>query len=167
MNRMGPLKPVLFLWAALPVLLVSCSTLVPFYPMGKGWPPESRKIRGSAELVAVRVDKNADWDSVEAETRRLLPLLLREKGYVQGTEYRVEAVLIEREYMENWKTRRSLSAEVRIWSNNGYTEGAVPLSAGKALFLGKKNLSSSKVLNDLLKAALSRALRALAKGTAD
>lgn len=166
MNSIHHPVKLLFLWAILPALLASCSTLALFYPLGKGWPPEGPKVLGSAELGTVRVDKNAGWDSVEAETRRLVPLLLREKGYARGQDYRVDVILIEREYMENWKTRRSLSAEIRILDNDGAGENA-PLAAGKALFLGKKSLSSSKVLNDLLKAALSRALRALSRGTAD
>ncbi|MDR2662832.1 MAG: hypothetical protein LBC31_07545 [Treponema sp.] len=156
---------ILFLSAVLPAFLASCSTVALFYPLGKSWPPEGPKVLGSAQLGTIRVDKSADWDSVEAETRRLVPLLLREKGYVEGPEYLIEVVLIEREYMENWKTRRSLSAEIRIRENGGTGEKA-PVAAGKALFLGKKSLSSSKVLNDLLKAALSQALRALSKRTA-
>ena len=119
------------------------------------------------------MDKTADWDSVEDETRRLLPLLLAAAGYetpgasggsgaentagASGGSLRVDAVLIEREYMENWKTRRSLSAEIRIFRNGG----EVPAAMGKALLAGSKSLSSSEVLHDLLKRALAGAFEAL------
>ena len=172
--------------------LSSCSTLN--IPYSKGWSPGSGTQSGTMELGMVRVDKNTDWDSVEAETRRLLLLLLAEKGYkqtIQETvpEYRIDAVLIEREYMENWKTRRSLSAEIFIWkieepkieSFNELTFQALqalaigygtefysigekaPLAAGKTLLSGGKSLSSSKDLHNLLKLALDRALKALPK----
>jgi hypothetical protein len=112
----------------------------------------------------VRVDKNADWDSVEAETRRLLPLILTERKYpysdTDENRYTVDIVLIEREYMENWKTRRSLSAEVMFFKQGG----TIPLSAGKAVLTGtKKSLSSSKVIYRLIISALSGALKGLPK----
>ncbi|GHV86657.1 hypothetical protein AGMMS50230_22650 [Spirochaetia bacterium] len=139
----------------------SCSTLG--ISSGQGWsalPPEKR---GTALLGTIRVDKNADWDSIEAEAKRLLPLLLAEDGYAalpvyaeEGKTYRIDAILIEREYMENWKTRRSLSAEIRIFGSSEEL-----LSAGKALLSGGKSLSSSKVLYKLVRLALSRALEAL------
>jgi len=143
------------------ILLGSCSML----PSGKSWSTVSKKQRDAVELGTIRVDKNADWDSVEAEARRFLPLCLAERGYIQNapgkSRYRVEAVVIEREYMENWKTRRSLSAEVLIWEQG---EKFLPLAAGKAVVSGTtKSLSSSKILQRMLRSALSRALGALPK----
>ena len=144
---------------------LSCSMLG--IPSGQNWSPGSGKLLGFAETGTVRVDKNADWDSVEAETRRLLPLFLAEAGYRQSAPdinvpgqmplYRVDAVLVEREFLENWKTRRSLSAEVIILKNE------TPVAVGKAVLSGNKSLSSSTVLHDLLKLALSNALKALPK----
>ena len=139
-------------------LFCSCSTL----PSGKSWSTASRTRRGSAELRTVRVDKNADWDSVQAETSRLLPLLLAKRGYAYSdtaeNRFITDVVLIEREYMENWKTRRSLSAEVMFFTPGG----SVPLSAGKVMLSGtKKSLSSSKVLHKLINIAFSRALKGL------
>ena len=134
----------------------------------KSWSSGSKNIIAYIELGMIRVEKNNDWDSLEAETRRLLPLMLTEKGYSTNNieipddnipSYRIDAVLIEREYMENWKTRRSLSAEIII--HNTGTEDNAPLAAGKALLLGDKSLSSSKVLHDLLQLALDRAIQAL------
>jgi len=144
------------------VLLVSSCSILPY---GKSWSTVPKKQRATVELGGVRVDKNADWDSVEAEARRFLPLLLAERGYVQNvpeeSRYRVEAVLIEREYMENWKTRRSLSAEIVIWEQS---EGILPLAAGKAVVSGTtKSLSSSKMIHRILGSALSSALGALPK----
>ncbi|MDR2211190.1 MAG: hypothetical protein LBO65_07000 [Spirochaetaceae bacterium] len=164
-------------WGLLLFFLGSCSTLG-FQPAAKGWPVPEEHL-GTAELGNIRVDKNADWDSVEAETRRILPLLLAEQGYGPGPEYLVDAVIIEREYMENWKTRRSLSAEIRIWKNPGNRnhagdpqdpphgedagQGKLPLSAGTALLSGNRSLSSSRMLHRLLYMALTRALRELEK----
>jgi hypothetical protein len=121
----------LFLGTFTSIGFCSCSMLG--FPSGRSWSPFSGKGRGFAELGTVRVDKNADWDSVDAETRRLLLLLLSEAGFKQGTQlqlstaagdlteqkpfYKVDAVLIEREYMENWKTRRSLSVEILFFIN--------------------------------------------------
>jgi len=143
------------------ILLGSCSIL----PSGKRWSTVSGKQVAAVEIGTIRVDKNADWDSVEAEGRRFLPLLLAEKGYIQSaperSAYKVEAVLIEREYMENWKTRRSLSAEVMIWDKG---ESILPLAVGKAVLAGTvKTLSSSRVLHKMLNSALSNALGALPK----
>ena len=164
----------------------SCSTLG--FLSGQSWPLLSGRQLGTAELGTIRVDKNTDWDSVEAEARRLLPLLLSEAGYKPGSRnmdsalapkteshpvFTVEAALIEREYMENWKILRSLSAEVIIRQSregmavnkdaNASIENNVPVAAGKAALSGTKSLSSSKMLHKLLKSALSNALRALPK----
>jgi hypothetical protein len=118
---------------------------------------------GSIELGTVRVDKYADWTSVEAEARRFLPLLLAEKGYIMSdteeNRYRIDAVLIEREYMEEWKTRRSLSAEILIWKRD---QTELPLCAGGAVLTGsRKSLSSSKIVHDLLRSAIANAVKGL------
>jgi len=143
------------------VLLGSCSIL----PSGGSWSFVPGKQVAAVEIGTIKVDKNVGWDSVEAEARRFLPLLLAERGYIQNvpekSRYRVEAALIEREYMENWKTRRSLSAEVIIWEQG---ENLLPLAAGKTVVDGSvKSLSSSKVLHRILNSALSSALEALPK----
>jgi hypothetical protein len=141
------------------IALGSCTAL----PSVKSWSLVSSKQKGSTEIGTIRVDKNAGWDSVEAETARLLPLLLAEERYLySNTEnrYRVDAVLIEREYMKNWKTRRSLSAEIIIWEKGK----ALPTAAGKAILTDStKSLSSSKTLHKLLNSALLSALRGLPK----
>ena len=166
MNRIN--RIFLFLGIIICFGFSSCSILG--IPSGQNWSPGSGKQLGVMEMGTVRVDKNADWDSIEAETRRLLPLFLAEEGYKQAETdllwqknniYRADVVLIEREYMENWKTRRSLSAEIFIWEN--ITGKEILLAAGKALLSGNKSLSSSKVLHDLLKLALSNTLKAIPK----
>jgi len=144
----------------LTILFYSCSS----FPSTKSWSAVSRTRKGSAELRTVRVDKNADWDSVEAETSRLLPLLLAERGYpypeMSENRFLADVALIEREYMENWKTRRSLSAELMFF-RPGET---IPLSAGKAVLSGtKKSLSSSRTLHKLIRSALSNAIKGLPK----
>jgi hypothetical protein len=137
--------------------LNSCSTI------STDWSFVSGRRTAAVELGTVRVDKIADWTSVEAEARRFLPILLAEKGYIisdtEENRYRIDAVLIEREYMEEWKTRRSLSAEVLIWKRD---EAALPLSAGGAVLTGSgKSLSSSKVVHDLLRSAIANAIKGL------
>jgi hypothetical protein len=150
---------IFFVSLCLGAWFFSCST--PGFSSSQNWSPALDKQLGAAEIGAIRVDKNADWDSVEAETRRLLPLLLSKAGYTHNAEeqeaFTVDAVLIEREYMENWKIRRSLSAEIVIRKNNE------TIAAGKALLTGTKSLSSSKVLHKLLESALNGALKALGK----
>ena len=107
-------------------------------------------------------------------------MFLSEAGYKTGSTetalleqkpaYTLDAILIEREYMENWKTRRSLSVEIFIWKNEKVVNSSeipktagdkMPLAAGKALLSGSKSLSSSRVLHNLLKLALSNALKAM------
>jgi len=143
------------------LLLCSCSIL----PSGGNWSFVPGKQLEAVEIGTIHVDKNAGWDSVEAEARRFLPLLLAERGYIQNvpgkSTYRVEAVLIEREYLENWKTRRSLSAEIMIW---GRGDNLLPLAAGKTVLSGTvQTLSSSKALHKMISSALSSALEALPK----
>jgi hypothetical protein len=140
--------------------LNSCGTIPGDWSFALG-----RRAAIIVELGTVRVDKYADWNSVEAEARRFLPLLLAKKGYVvsdtEENRYRIDAVLIEREYMENWKTRRSLSAEVLIWKRG---EAALPLSAGGTVLTGsRKSLSSSKVVHDLMRSAIANAIKGLPK----
>lgn len=180
-HRNYRIKCTFFISAFFCLGFFSCSILG--FPSAQSWSPSFGEQYGFIELGTIRVDKNADWDSVEAEARRLLPLFLSEAGYKQAAQgadlpeqlplYRIDAVLIEREYMENWKTRRSLSAEIVIWknetgSNLNYesTTGInkkPPLAAGKSLLSGNKSLSSSKALHGLLKSALSNAIKALPK----
>jgi hypothetical protein len=159
-----------------------CSCSILGIPSGFNWSPGSGKKHGDIKVGTIRVDKNADWDSVEAETKRLLPLLLSQAGYGQASqktdsllpiiENKADVVLIEREYMKNWKTLRSLSAEVLIFECRIIPDLNDPsvlieeknlLAAGKALLSGKKSFSSSKVLYDLLELALSNALKAMPK----
>ncbi|MCL1928590.1 MAG: hypothetical protein FWG07_07345 [Treponema sp.] len=171
----------IFFGVCLSLCLLSCSMLG--IPSGKNWSPDTGRFFDTLEIGTIQVDKNADWDSVESETKRLLPLLLAKAGYKQVSQgtalpeqlpaYKIDAVLIEREYMENWKTRRSLSAEILVWKNEimenaddvtaGKPGKRTVLAAGKAILSGAKSFSSSKTLHDLLESALSNALRALPK----
>ncbi|MDR0447143.1 MAG: hypothetical protein LBH07_00570 [Treponema sp.] len=162
------MKYLLFLSMGIVFILTSCTNLG--FISGKSWSSDENRFV-SLELGTVQIDKKTDWDSVEAETRRLLPFLFfefwtKQEIPVPEPAFRVDVILIEREYLENWKTRRSLSAEILVW-NAGITENLtgekIPLAAGKALLSGNKSLSSSKVLHSLLKHALSNALKALPK----
>ncbi|MDR1930560.1 MAG: hypothetical protein LBQ44_08035 [Treponema sp.] len=146
-------------------LITACSTFDVPIASGQGWSgPETRRNvfpGGRVRIGTVKADKGSDWNSLEREIGGLLPLLLLERGYVPvegGADYRIDTVVIEREYPSGWTTKRSLSTEIRIWKEDG---GAPLASAGRAVLSGKKSLASSKTLTRLLKLALSKALAGL------
>jgi hypothetical protein len=153
---------VVFLLAVLAGgMLASCASLDMPFPSGKSWvQPVSPK--GHLRIGAISADKSSEWNSLEREMAGLLPLLLLEQGYAaaETAGCRIDASVIEREYLSGWKTKRSLSAEIRIWKEGEEQ----PFSAGKAMLSGDQSLASSKVLSTLLKLALSKALLGLEKG---
>jgi hypothetical protein len=154
----------LFLTIGIFFIISSCGSFG--IPAGKSWSHNTKNGLIPFELGTVLVDKKADWDSVEAETKRLLPLIFLEQGHklAYNQAIKADAILIEREYLENWKTQRSISVEILIWNLQEKSgEEKIYLGAGRALLSGNKSLSSSKVLYNLLKLALSNALKALPK----
>jgi hypothetical protein len=124
---------------------------------------------GTLRLETVSVDKAVDKTSVEKEIRGRAPLIFLKKRYLlvpEGEEarYRADIRAIEREYVSGWKTRRSLSMEVFIWQDDeAGNRDPVPLASGRAAGTGQGSLSSSPVLDRLLKTAVKRALGALKK----
>ena len=128
--------------------------------------------RGTIRVISVAADKSGAWTSVENETRDMLPLLLSEKAFLvvsssSFSDYCAEVKVREREYPDRWQTKRSLSAEVRIWktSAQGDAQGSVdeplPLSAGRSLSEGTHSFASSKVLSFMLRRAVRNAVRGL------
>jgi hypothetical protein len=154
------MKKLLWLCAAL-VLYSSCAAFPPIFPHQEAWSSAGTFGRGTMAVGTISVDSITGWDSLEKEIGGLLPLLLVEKGYVPPdtetkADFTADVSLIEREYMEGWKTKRSLSVEVRIRG-----AGDAILSAGRAMLSGNKSFASSNVTNVLLRSALSKALSAL------
>lgn len=123
--------------------------------------------RGTIRIISVSVDKSGDWGSLENEIAGLLPLFFSEESYrvvssPARADYCAEVKVREREYPDGWRTRRSLSAEVRFWSDEE-TSG-LPLSAGRVLLQGNRSLASSKTLSGMLRKAVKNAVRGLPAG---
>jgi hypothetical protein len=143
--------------AGLWVLCLSCAAV----PVKEAWSSAGTFSKGTMAAGKISVDSVTGWDSLEREIAGLLPLLFLEKGYAppgtkSGADFTAEVSVIEREYMEGWKTKRSLSIELRIRG-----QGDTILAAGRAMLSGNKSLASSNVTSVLLRSALSKALSAL------
>jgi hypothetical protein len=152
------MKKFFLLFAAgLSALCSSCAV----FPVREAWSSSGTFDKGTMAAGKISVDSVTGWDSLEKEIAGLLPLLFLEKGYAppdteSGADFTAEVSVIEREYMEGWKTKKSLSVELRIRGR-----GEALLAAGRAMLSGNKSLASSQVTNVLLRAALSKALSAL------
>jgi hypothetical protein len=152
------MKKTFWLFAAgLWLLCVSCTVV----PVKEAWSSAGTFDKGTMTAGKISVDSVTGWDSLEREIAGLLPLLFLEKGYAppdagNEADFTADVSVIEREYMEGWKTKRSLSVELRIRG-----PGNVLLAAGRAMLSGNKSLASSNVTNVLLRSALSKALSAL------
>ena len=127
-----------------------------------------KKVKGSIRIISVSAERSGEWGALEKEAADLLPLLFSERGYhtvsvSSPADYSAEVRVREREYPDGWNTKRSLSAEVRLWA--GEEEGSLvipmPLSAGRALNHGKQSFSSSKTLTAMLRKAVKNAINGL------
>ena len=139
---------------------------------GRGW-------QGTVRIVSVSAEKSGEWGSVspfllEKEMGDLLPLLFSEEAYLvvspaAEADFYAEVKVREREYPDRWQTKRSLSAEVRLWSDaaEGSVSQPLPLSAGRALLNGKQSLASSKTLSSMLRKAVKSALQGLPPAKTD
>ena len=158
----GRLVLFLFLGAA---VLAGCSSLPPDSRQDSSWRvKERRKIKGTIHIASVSADRYGEWGSLEKELKVLAPLFFLEYKYHAVSpsvpaDFTAELTVREREYPRGWQTRRSLSAEVRIWK--GDADGPLPVSAGRALITGKQSLASSKTLNRLFRKALKNAVRGI------
>jgi hypothetical protein len=142
-----------------------CSSFSVDSTENSSWKPdEIEKAKGTIRIVSVSADKAGEWGSLEKEINDLLPLLFSEESYFvvpasEEADYSVEVKAREREYPEGWRTKRSLSVEVRLWAGN--SDGPLPLAAGRSLIHGTKSLASSKTLNTMLRKAIRLAVRRL------
>ena len=121
---------------------------------------------GTVRIISVHAEKPGEWGLLEKEVGDLLPLLFFEKGYIavspdEEAALLAEVTVREREYIDGWKTRRSLSAEVRLWAREEFADQPLPLSAGRALSNGKQSFASSKTLSAMLRKAVKNAVNGL------
>jgi len=127
---------------------------------------KDEKAKGTVRIVSVSAEKSGEWGALEKEVKDLLPLLFFEYGYVTVSPdeegiYSAEVNVREREYPDGWQTRRSLSAEVKLWAGDNPVRQPLPLSAGRALNNGKKSFASSRTLSAMLRKAIKNAISAL------
>jgi hypothetical protein len=156
------------------LLFLSCKTVSVGMSHSKSWfMDESKKINGTVRLLGVSVDKGGSWDSIEREIQGLAPLYFWEQGYLMtaGTEradYAADIRVREREYVLKWQTKRSLSAEVRIWPcGNDFSPGdfeqMLPLAVGK-VSSANGSFSSSDTSARMLSLAIKQAVKRLGSG---
>jgi hypothetical protein len=164
------LAPVLCA-AALAVL--SCESLPVNYSRSISWKAPG-KIKGTLRIIDVRVERNGNRDLLERELEGLAPLVFGKQGYRtagdgEKADYAADIRAYEREYSTDWRTRRSVSVEVRIWEDSGtpaetggFSPGRrLPLAAGQVILTGNKSLSSSATMNRMLVRAVNKSLGAL------
>ncbi|MDR1210931.1 MAG: hypothetical protein LBK40_01735 [Spirochaetaceae bacterium] len=141
----------------------SCAGLPFGMISSRGWPgsggPDPLLPRVS--LGDIRVDKAGDYSSLETELTLLLPLLLSEKGFTvvapgDSPDFIVRGRATEREYLKNWRTVRSISAEVYL-----YVEGNLPYASARASASGTRSLASSGDMEALFRSALNKLVRAV------
>jgi len=149
-------------------ILIVLGSCVSFDTSGKSfWATGGmEKARGSIQIVSVSAEKSGEWGLLEKEVRDLLPLLFFEKGYItvshdEQADIFAEVTVREREYIDGWKTRRSLSAEVRLRAGENFLSQPLPLSAGRTLSNGKQSFASSKTLSAMLRKAVKKAVNGL------
>ena len=131
---------------------------------------EREKAKGSVQIISVSAERPGDWGSLEKEISALLPLLFSEESYLvvsaqEAADYSADATVREREYLSGWQTKRSLSAEIRIWKGDG--SEPLPITAGRSLIQGKQSLASSATLASMLKKAIKSAVRGLPAKNSD
>jgi hypothetical protein len=119
---------------------------------------------GSVRIVSISAERPGDWGSLEKEISALLPLFFSREAFLvvpqeAQADYSADVRVREREYINGWQTRRSLTAEVMIWE--GDSLGPLPLAAGRSVIQGKQSIASSKTLSAMLKKAVKSAVRGL------
>jgi len=150
-------------------LLGSCGSLSFDSRESSSWAAgDTEKAKGNVRVISVTAEKTGEWGALEKEITDLLPLLFSEHGYhtvspSAHADYLAEVKVREREYQDGWETKRSLSAEVRLWAGEG--EGSLdrplPFAAGRALNHGKQSFASSRTLSAMLRTAVKNAVSGL------
>jgi hypothetical protein len=145
-------------------LLGSCSSIP--YSSSSSW-NSAMKQRGvsngeTAKAVgividAIQVDKVLGAGSIETEMRRIAEMLILEKGfYVTGdadsASFHLKLVGVEREFLQGWQNRRSVSIEAWLWDIHDTAKP--PFAVGRSVTVGNGSLSSSLELERMLRKAL-------------
>ena len=147
------------------ILWTSCSSFPVDIPTNTAWATKDmERARGTIRIISVSVERSGEWGSLEKEIRELLPLLFYEESYLvvspsARADFTGEVVVREREYADGWRTRRSLSAELRLWAGEEFEP--LPLSIGRSLIQGRQSLGSSKTLTNILRRVVRNAARGL------
>lgn len=159
------MKNAIFICSLLIASFFGCSTFSLGSSENSAWSMAGgEQPKGAVRIISVSVDKSGEWGSLEKEISAMLPLLFLEESYLvvpsrEAADFSAEVTVREREYLSGWRTRRSLSVELRLWDTGN--EGPLPLSAGRALYQGKRSLASSQTLSDMLRKAVKNAIGGL------
>lgn len=156
--------------------LLSCNT-VPgtsnesWYTYEKEKRRERRSI-GKIRLIGVSVYRAGGWDSIQSEIKGLAPLLFwKHRLYLVSdnadADYAADIRLHEREYMSQWRTKRSLALEVRIWEMPSEIPGGtafsfddrLPLAVGRVIGAGNHSFSSLRTSGRMLSRAVNNAVK--------
>jgi hypothetical protein len=156
----------------------SCKTSGVYEKSSASWVVNLKKKNiKTLKMGSVVADKNGNSASVEAEIKRLLPLLFLEKGCIfveegADADFIVNVCATERDYFVGWTNKKSIAVEVIIQSGRAKNDGGTnqngpeietPLAAGRIIAQGVLGLSASKNLTSLLRIAIKKAARAAKK----
>ncbi|AEF82324.1 hypothetical protein [Leadbettera azotonutricia] len=152
------------------IIGISCGSFPAKFSSSQSWSmPKEEKLSGTIWIASVWADKAGGWISIEKEAAGLLPLIFMDEGYLclaeqDGADFIAEATVREREYIQGWKTKASISVDVKLWQKtNSRALTAAPAAAGRVTVQGNASLVSSKTLNRMLKKAVKKAIHALEK----
>jgi hypothetical protein len=108
----------------------------------------------------ISIDRVLGTTSVQNEMTKLVEMLILESGYRIAYEkdkarYSLAIDAVEREFIQGWQNRRSVSITVWIWDNAAQDSiREKPIAIGRAVTTGTKSLASSWDLEQLLRKAL-------------
>jgi hypothetical protein len=161
--------------AALGIFFLSCESLPFDYSGSRSW--SAAKLEkdggclGTLKVIGITVDRGGLWDSIEKEIAAMAPLVFLKQGWRtagegEAADYWAGIQIREREYTAGWRTRRSLSAELRIWQagKSGAQDEALsslPLAAAQVVSIGERSFSSSETISRMVSLATKKALRQL------
>jgi len=161
--------------------LMSCNTMPlsnneSWYTYEKDKRREKRSI-GTIKLIGVTVYRSGGWDSIQSEIKGLAALLFWKHGlYLVSdnaeADYAADIRIHEREYMSQWRTKRSLALELRIWELTDEIRGDIgapgfsfddrlPVAAGRVIGSGNYSFSSSQNTAHILPYAVKNAVKRL------
>ena len=156
-------------------VLLSCEALPFNYSADQSWLIKNvqEKTWTTMTVLGVHVDRSGGWNSIETEAALLAPLYFWDKGCrvvtaEDGPEYAAQIWIRERNISLDWKSKKSLTVEVRIWAyEDAPANGApvedhkLPAAVGRVVMTGDKSFSSSDTMGRLLSRAITHAVRKL------